>query len=68
MRKQLLLFLVAVTALGCGKDRYEIVAVPPTVRDGITDFRFCHAYRLDTQTGEVLCIKDRGMYSVRKVN
>jgi hypothetical protein len=48
MRKKLILSLLAVGALGCGNGRYQIVA---TAQD-----RSCHAYRLDTRTGEVLCI------------
>lgn len=64
MRKQLLLSLLVVSALGCGKGRYEIVAVPPEV-DNI--YR-CHAYRLDTQTGEVFCITGERMSSVTQIN
>jgi hypothetical protein len=37
-----------VSALGCGNGRYQIVATAQERR--------CHAYRLDTRTGEVLCI------------
>lgn len=43
-----LLCVLCIAALGCGGNgRYQIVAV-----DGP-----CDAYRLDTQTGETLCLK-----------
>jgi len=49
MRKKLILSLIAVSAIACGNDgRYQIVATAQERR--------CHAYRLDTRTGELLCI------------
>lgn len=57
MNKKLVLYILALTALGCGggKGRYQIVATssPP-----------CDAYRLDTQTGEVVCIANHDSYPV----
>jgi hypothetical protein len=45
-----LLCLLCFAALGCGGEgRYQIVS---TAKPGAR----CDAYRLDTQTGEVLCI------------
>jgi hypothetical protein len=48
MKKKLILSLMAASALACGNGRYEIIA---TAQES-----GCHAYRLDTRTGEVLCI------------
>ena len=48
MKHKLILSLLAIGMLGCGNGRYQIMA--PTQESP------CHAYRLDTRTGELLCI------------